>query len=229
MILKDLCQVDGQMEVLSGLRIGGSDDMLQIGGTDLTFIRDPASGLPYVPGSSIKGRMRAALESALGKGDSEPCRCAQRNCPICVVFGPHQKAKHELGPTRLIVHDGLLVPGCIPVFESKTESVNNRSTGAAKNPRTLERIAPGARFVFRLGIKFYDLDEKFSYDNKDKKPVTGKDALLEVVYHAMDLLETMGLGAGTGKGYGEIRIVGDKSSWGGLQRRRSVNIVAVPA
>ena len=46
MKLIDLCIVSGVIELLSGGRIGGSDDMLQIGGTDLTVIRDPASGRP---------------------------------------------------------------------------------------------------------------------------------------------------------------------------------------
>ena len=39
----------------SGLRIGGSQEEMEIGGIDNPIIRDPVSKLPYIPGSSLKG------------------------------------------------------------------------------------------------------------------------------------------------------------------------------
>jgi CRISPR-associated protein Csm3 len=224
MILKDLCSISGDLELLSGTRIGGSDDSLQIGGTDLTVIRDPVAGSPYIPGSSLKGRMRSCLEQELGrtsgKGEA-PCDCGRSDCAVCRLFGPHKNTRHQLGPTRIIVHDAALRTGSPLVIENKTESTNNRNSGTALHPRTVERVAPGAKFSFELGIKYFDLDEQFTYKDKDGREVRGKDALVEVAYHAMDLLEDFGIGAGTGKGYGRIRIVGDKREWGKLARRRT--------
>lgn len=196
----------GTIELLSGTRIGGSDDVLQIGGTDLTCIKDPATGKPYIPGSSLKGRMRSCLEKHHGKTNREkPCGCADERCPVCRIFGPHMKTEHELGPTRIIVRDAPLL-GSEFAIENKTESVNRRDTGAAQHPRTVERVAPGAKFALEIAMQEYDIDSKFRYKDADGKEVSGRDALWAVVMHAIDLLEQTGIGAGTGKGYGRVRI-----------------------
>jgi len=195
----------GTIELLSGMRIGGSDDMLQIGGTDLTCIRDPVTGRPYIPGSSLKGKMRSALEKALGKVNGrEPCGCASMDCPVCRVFGPHKKSEHRLGPTRIIVRDAPVVGQF--AIENKTESVNRRDTGAAEHPRTVERVCPGARFALEIAIQEFDIDQNFEYPDSDGTKLKGQYALAAVVMHGLDLLEQTGIGAGTGKGYGQIRI-----------------------
>ena len=198
--------IRGEIELLSGTCIGGSDDVLQIGGNDLTCIKDPVTGRPYIPGSSLKGKMRSSLEKALGKTKGrEPCGCAENDCPVCRVFGPHMKPDHQLGPTRIIVRDAPLISDEFAI-ENKTESVNRRDTGAAWNPRTVERVAPGARFALEIGVQEFDIDRDFKYTNAKEQPVTGHDALLEVVDHALWEMEQTGIGAGTGKGYGKIKV-----------------------
>jgi CRISPR-associated protein Csm3 len=211
----------GEIELVSGTRIGGSDDVLQIGGTDLTCIKDPASGRPYIPGSSLKGRMRSSLEKALGKSSGrEPCGCAGTDCPVCRVFGPHKKTSHPLGPTRIIVRDAPLVGEF--AIENKTESVNRRDTGAAEHPRTVERVAPGAKFALEIALQVFDLDTGFTYKDIDEQTVLrGRDALFAVVAHALDLMEQTGIGAGTGKGY--CRRPG---RWGQNGRRRPASAPA---
>ena len=91
-------EITGVIHCLSGMRIGGSDELLQIGGTDLTCIKHPVTLKPYIPGSSVKGKMRSELEQKLGKfgglDSNEPCGCA--SCLVCRIFGPHKKAKHNL-------------------------------------------------------------------------------------------------------------------------------------
>src|SRR5690348_8184085 len=97
-------EITGRIHCLSGLRVGGSDELLQIGGADLTCIKHPVTLEPYIPGSSIKGKMRSELEQQLGQfsaGGHEPCDCARLTCLVCRVFGPHKKPNHDLGPTRL--------------------------------------------------------------------------------------------------------------------------------
>jgi len=198
--------IRGTIELLSGTRIGGSDDVLQIGGTDLTCIKDPVTGRPYIPGSSLKGKMRSSLEKVLGKTSGrEPCGCAGPDCPVCRVFGPHKKTDHQLGPTRIIVRDAPLISGSFAI-ENKTESINRRDTGAAEHPRTVERVAPGAKFALEIAVQEYDRDKDFKYLDPDEKELTGADALLEVVDHALWEMERVGVGAGTGKGYGKIKI-----------------------
>lgn len=210
--------IRGTIVLESGMRIGGSDDMLQIGGTDLTCLRDPVSGRPYIPGSSLKGKMRSCLERELGKtSNREPCGCAGEDCPVCRVFGPHKKADHELGPTRIIVRDAMLADGF--QLENKTESTNNRKTGAAVNPRTVERVAPGATFEFEIAVQAFEEDREFGYCDPENNPKHGIDALKEVVEHALTLVEDTGIGAGVGKGYGKVKITVTQD-WMPVRRRR---------
>lgn len=200
--------VTGTIELLSGMRVGGSDDMLQIGGSDLTCIRDAGTGLPYIPGSSLKGKMRSGLERFLGvawgKGGAEPCGCAAVDCPICRVFGPHKQTKHNLGPTRIIVRDAA-IRGEFSI-ENKTEATIRRDTGAAEHPRSVERIAKGAKFDFRIDFQTFDIDADFTYTDADEKPVQGQGAIQQVLEHAVSLLEETNIGSGGSKGYGQIHI-----------------------
>ena len=221
--------IKGEIELISGMRIGGSDDVLQIGGTDLTCIKDPVTQKPYIPGSSLKGKMRAGLEKRLGKigsGVKEPCGCAQIDCAVCRIFGPHKNTNHTLGPTRIRVRDA----GCTTEFtiENKTESVNNRQTGTAMNPRTVERVAPGAKFGLRIEIDEYNLDADFRYKKSDGVELQGAEALLEVVDHALWELEQTGIGAGTSKGYGHVKINWDGKVEKSSRQSRNLHIVEVP-
>ncbi len=52
----------GKIKVLTGLHIGGGDDTMKIGGVDNGVIKDINSDYPYIPGSSLKGKMRSLLE-----------------------------------------------------------------------------------------------------------------------------------------------------------------------
>jgi CRISPR-associated protein Csm3 len=191
--------IEATLECLSGLHIGGSQDDLSIGGTDLPVIRHPVTQTPYVPGSSLKGKMRAELEKELGKHrGAEPCGCARADCPICRLFGPHKNTRSELGPTRLIVRDAPLLAG--GEFELKTENVINRVTGAAEHPRKLERVAAGSTFRVAMKVQVYDLDGTFEYKNQK-----GKDALLAAARRAIELVQSTGLGAGISRGSGQVQ------------------------
>ena len=144
----------------SGLHIGGSQDELVIGGSDNPVIKNPATGQPYIPGSSLKGKMRAELEKQLGKaggrnGDA-PCGCAENSCAVCRMFGVHMNTKSTLGPSRIIVRDGRLRSG--GQIENKTENVINRQSGAAQHPRSNERVAEGTEFDLQIVLQVFDFD-----------------------------------------------------------------------
>ncbi len=194
-------EITGIIHCLSGLRVGGSDELLQIGGTDLTCIKHPVTLKPYIPGSSIKGKMRSEQEQKLGKfggrDQSEPCGCARIDCLVCRVFGPHKQAKHDLGPTRIVVRDAACTLG--GETELKSENVIDRKTGAALHPRKVERVAADSEFSLRIGIQVWDLDARSTHNGK-----TGGDALVEFVKDGLRALQQTGLGAGISKGSGEI-------------------------
>ena len=48
--------IKGEVEVITGLHIGGSNTSLSIGGMDNAVIRNPIDNRPYIPGSSLKGK-----------------------------------------------------------------------------------------------------------------------------------------------------------------------------
>ncbi|MCI0642070.1 MAG: type III-A CRISPR-associated RAMP protein Csm3 [Gemmataceae bacterium] len=200
-------EITGLIHCLSGLRVGGSDELLQIGGTDLTCIKHPVTLKPYIPGSSIKGKMRSEQEQKLGKfgglDNSEPCGCAQADCLVCRVFGPHKKAKHELGPTRIVVRDAASTRG--GETELKSENVIDRKTGTALHPRKVERVVAGSEFSLRIGIQVWDRDEKADYDNLNKAKKTGGMALVAFVLDGLKLVQRTGLGSGVSKGSGEVQ------------------------
>jgi CRISPR-associated protein Csm3 len=191
-------EITGVIHCLSGLRVGGSDELLQIGGTDLTCIKHPVTLRPYIPGSSIKGKMRSELEYSLGRlNNNEPCGCAKADCLVCRVFGPHKKARHDLGPTRIVVRDAACTRG--GETELKSENVIDRKTGTAMHPRKVERVVAGSEFTLRIGIQVWDLDAGCKH--KDK---TGGEALIEFVKDGLRALQQTGIGSGISKGSGEI-------------------------
>jgi CRISPR-associated protein Csm3 len=202
-------KIKGTITCVSGLRVGGTEDQLEIGGLDLPVIKHPETLAPYIPGSSLKGRMRSELEHQLGKYSgrekNEPCGCFRKDCPVCRVFGPHkfdprrEGVTNHPGPTRLLVRDAQ-AEGPTPL-EIKTESVNDRVTGQAGHPRQLERVAAGGHFGLRLTLQVYDDDTDFKFEGKE-----GKEALLAVVRKALRLVEDTGIGGGLSRGSGEVSI-----------------------
>ncbi len=215
MQLTKIHQIDGEIELLSGLHIGGEDSEMHIGGTDNPIIRNPITKSPYIPGSSLKGKIRSLLEWRSGAVQSsalsweryqeykQQAQIAQRILEILKLFGvsgdtskklesadKDKKAEFEaIGPTRLAFHDcKLLTTNIRP--ELKMETAIDRISGTAKNSslRTTERVPAGARFEFRLSLKVLD----------------GED-LLPTVLAGLKLLELDSLGGSGSRGYGKIR------------------------
>lgn len=71
------------------MHIGGSKEKLEIGGVDSPVIRDPFTQQPYIPGSSLKGKMRMLIEFAHGKvvNSGKPYESDDPDDEICRVFG----------------------------------------------------------------------------------------------------------------------------------------------
>lgn len=153
------------VETITGLHIGGSDTGIEIGGVDKTIIRDPLTNRPYIPGSSLKGKMRSLLEKyeglvqnqRIGQGYIHTCQDQgeYRGCSVCQVFGVPGERNFSL-PTRLVVRDVHMGEAeaeriretartDLPYSEVKTEVSIDRVTSAA-NPRQMERVPAGTKF-----------------------------------------------------------------------------------
>lgn len=187
----------------TGLHIGGSSDEIEIGAVDMTVIKHPVSGEPYIPGSSLKGKMRSSLERVKGVGNGgEPCGCGGQACMVCRIFGPHKNPRHQLGPTRIIVRDAnlnkksreemlrLLKERGIMFFEKKTENIIDRSKGMALHPRSMERVPMDTDFDLEIVLQVYDMDNETQMVN------TVKEGLIWV--------EKTYLGKGGSRGSGKV-------------------------
>ncbi|MFP4412360.1 type III-A CRISPR-associated RAMP protein Csm3 [Coleofasciculus sp.] len=60
-------RLQSTLVVKTGLHIGGGGENLDIGGLDKPVVRDPLTQYPYLPGSSIKGKLRSILERFYNK------------------------------------------------------------------------------------------------------------------------------------------------------------------
>jgi CRISPR-associated protein Csm3 len=179
------------------------------------IIRHPLNDEPYIPGSSIKGKVRSLLEYQYqrrdnqgqtkgenGRDNGEPCECGR--CMICRVFGPHKNTKHNQGPTRVLFRDAALTKESkkelleaqpskgIFFAEVKTENLVNRNTGTAEHPRTQERVPAGMRFDFEISIRIFDDDRETE--------------IMDLLKQGLTMLQADYLGGSGSRGYGKISL-----------------------
>ncbi len=200
-------KITGKIVVKTGLHIGAGNDKVEIGGMDNPVIRNPLTREPYIPGSSIKGKMRSLMEWKLDKlkdSGGKVCSCGSDGCAICRVFGSANTKKEgakDRGPTRLIVRDAVLTnewekkfKDGKPIVEEKSENSLNRITAEA-NPRPVERVVPGVEFDFEIVYRVIDTGDGGSTDEK---------YFQEVVLEGLRLLQKDYLGGGGSRGNGQI-------------------------
>jgi len=204
--------LEGELEVLTGLHVGSAAAGMQIGSVDSPVVRDPITNRPYIPGSSLKGKLRSLLEAAEGKDPKrEGGRDVKRHecndisealeCTVCRLFGSTGSGRDNKNhPARLAVSDVLLTKDSFEQLalidtglmytEWKFENTLDRVTSAAM-PRQIERVPAGARFSFRL-----------VYDDRDDVDKLDED--IRNLACAMRLLEDDALGGHGSRGYGRV-------------------------
>lgn len=215
--LTAIVSIQATLELVSGLRIGAGDSEMRIGGVDNPVIRHPHTQAPYIPGSSIKGKMRSLLEwrsgavqeEALGWRDYDGATPATKAevKRILQLFGISGSDKldvtqmADIGPTRISFWDCNLQKAWEDevrannqmLTEVKSENRINRISGVAEHPRQTERVPAGARFDFRLSVK------RLAGDS---------DELLTTVLQGLKLLELDSVGGSGSRGYGKLKFVG---------------------
>ena len=210
MLLQTIRTIKARIRLRSGLHIGAGKDTVEIGGLDQPIVKDPLSGAPYIPGSSLKGKMRSLLETAIFMAKSEetrksimakgnPCSCGHRSCPVCTLFGAHKapsQCDDDLGPTRLLVRDAYLTQDCMQAFregrlpmEIKNENIINRISGVAEHPRPLERVPANVTFDCAIALKVFEGDDPEA---------------VQWVFKGMKLIEMDALGGGSSRGSGQV-------------------------
>lgn len=196
--------IKGRITVINGLHIGAGRESMEIGGTDSPIMRHPITYHPYVPGSSIKGKMRSLLElkyCANRLQSGKPCGCG--DCIVCNLFGSSDSKKPTM--TRVIFRDAFMTPDSLKKQEEaakegsegyyaeiKNEISMNRQTMTAQKGglRTLERIIAGSELDFEISIRVFKSDPIDDYVSKIKE--------------GFKLIENDTLGGSGSRGYGKV-------------------------
>lgn len=175
--------ISGIIKTVTGLHIGKGKEGVAIGGVDNPIMRDSLTNEPYIPGSSLKGKLRSLAEKATNApqeqsmGQEVKIHVAQSQVEydrywVNTVFGVPGEVQYALtGPTRLVVRDGRLTQDSktrlleadtdLPFTEVKYEAAIDRVTAAA-NPRPLERVPAETEFTFEMVFSIYqDKDKTF--------------------------------------------------------------------
>ncbi|MDX5347594.1 MAG: type III-A CRISPR-associated RAMP protein Csm3 [Hymenobacteraceae bacterium] len=197
--------IEGKVKAVTGLMIGGSNTAMAIGGPDKVVIRNPVTNQPYIPGSSLKGKMRSLMEvsygyigrTKMGKVENGPDNTPGRITSL--LFGTANNEVDKQRPSRIIVRDGQLQNAefllkfntDLPFTEAKTEVVIDRITSAAM-PRTFERVPAGAEFNLSLVLNIFE-------DDKQEKE------LLEHTLRALLMVQDDYLGGSGSRGSGQVK------------------------
>jgi len=219
--------IEADMLCRTGLHIGGLSEGYEIGGIDNVVIKVPMpftvttgngsygipAECPYIPGSSLKGKLRSLLEWLENKVEiskderagevkgykAQPHACNDATCPVCVIFGSPASETTVQGPTRLSVLDAFPTEETIEDWEAglgedifteiKPENTIDRLTSEA-TPRQMERVPAGSRFRVLMVYDVYN-------EEQDRK-------LLKHLFQAMKLLQDSYLGGSGTRGSGRV-------------------------
>ncbi len=210
MKLQEIKEISAKLKVLSGLHIGAGNDQIKIGGIDTPVAKNPLTNEPYIPGSSLKGKIRTLLEWRLGTiTDGNPTSVTNSNDDnetnsfyiIAKSFGNGKTIKdntiaNKVGPTRISFFDCYLTNAVElrqknAVTEEKVEVSIDRFKGSVGGggPRHVERVPAGAEFGFKMTYMIFDNsdEENFNY-----------------LALGLKLLEMTALGGSGSRGYGKV-------------------------
>jgi CRISPR-associated protein Csm3 len=224
-----------KLRILTGLHIGGSDDTMQIGGIDSAVIKREiftntdgtinydGTGKkitePYIPGSSLKGKVRSLLEHSFGLIAEQKIKLGDKAGKsidssfaksldgilqkkanlIITLFGESAGSgdKSNTKITRAIFRDTFLTKESrklylddkIKLSEEKAENTINRVSVMA-NPRFMERVPSGVEFDFEVVLREFDEDKNLP--------------LSKTIELGLLLLQNDALGGGGSRGNGKI-------------------------
>jgi len=207
--------IKGNIILKTGLHIGAGNEAVEIGGSDAPVVKDQISGAPYIPGSSLKGRMRWLLEKTGKYGNY----CIEKNNKgidegkpaisgvVSKVFGCGKTSEKGTTPTRIIFKDAKLEKEFEEQFkagnwepELKMETAIDRISGKAMGGslRNAERIPAGVQFDYEVSLMIFEGDN----EQEIKKMIEDGFKLIEMTYLA---------GRGT-RGYGQVEF-SNKNNW----------------
>lgn len=150
-----------KIKLLTGLHIWWSKESLKIGWIDSPVVKHPLTNEPYIPWSSIKGKMRALIEMTKGEYSINP-----KNSQYDPVDDPNNEIARAFGcagkeqkiASRILVEDFVLTNEWkekfnelkSEFFEDKAENSVPRFLSWNANPRHIERVPAGVEFKWKI-------------------------------------------------------------------------------
>ncbi|MGC8872758.1 MAG: type III-A CRISPR-associated RAMP protein Csm3 [Caldimicrobium sp.] len=242
--------IEYTLRAITGLRIGGSKEQFEIGGLDNPVIKVEMEipdydgkghilpkDAPYIPGSSLKGKIRSLLEWANGRVQwmidvvnkdekiekqkkieeaGKACKCGK--CEICKVFGTGEAKKVEEiakegdfnkipGPPRLKVFDAY------PTWETLErlkEALGENIFTEIKTENQINRLTSRAnpRKVERVPAGA-EFEGVMIFDVYKEED----KKLLKIIFSGMKMLEDSYLGGYGSRGSGRVKIIKTKVKW----------------
>ena len=224
--------LEGDLQCETGLHIGAGKGSLEIGGADNPVVKD-AFGRPYIPGSSLRGRLRSLLEQSLGlavpselvylsRRRGQEVRIHQSDRPddvVCLLFGRNPGRMDRVAgdaiettsatPARLTVYDAPL--DAESITPQMRDNLDDELT-EVKSENAIDRITSqaNARTLERVpaGARFRIKCVVDVLSDEDK-------SLLARLVEAVRLLEDDALGGGGSRGSGRVRFANLKLTWRG--------------
>lgn len=220
--------VTGVCTALTGLHVGGSSTEMSIGGADLIVIRDPLSNYPYIPGSSLRGKMRSLLERHRGEMTIKLKNAAQKKVHRVSELGEHLRNGAQIEaaqpasdpasdaaqlfgiaidadtappPQRLVVRDAMLTDDGVKRLLAARNT--DMPLTEVKTEVTIDRITSKAnpRQIERVpaGAEFaFEMVLNLYGDDQ-------QEHFLGLLWECMELLQDDYLGGHGSRGYGKVK------------------------
>jgi CRISPR-associated protein Csm3 len=216
-----------QLIVQTGLHIGSGDDKVQIGGVDSAIVKDPITKLPYIPGSSLKGKIRCLLET-----ESRNFPDGELDEKLNTYFGinvPYKKKMDALNaerknnnqepidyetPTRILFRDLTLCENYITKDDNGNEITKNfkkdflegKITTEFKSEISIDRkkgtvTTAGPRTIERIPPQIvFEGDVLIRYFDDNEL-----EEIEKTLIEGLNLLENDYLGGSGSRGYGAVK------------------------
>ena len=192
---------EGEIESKTPMHIGsGKPELEEVTGVDLPVLKDP-KGIPYIPGSSIKGKVRSEAErigKSLGYKICTPpaietmcgtrARSEEDLCIACKIFGTASMRGGVSRASKVKFRDAYPT-STIEASLTRTGIAIDRETGSVRTGAlyTIEAVPAGTKFSLEI------IAENMS------------DEEIKLLKAALKSVEDSSLGGHSSRGMGKIR------------------------
>ena len=190
--------ISGTIEAVTPLHIGSGKPEVELGEVDMPILRDP-SGQPYIPGSSLKGRVRAEAEKIARKMGMDVCEppdvnsmCGSKKgrvedfCICCRIFGTAGKISLA---SKVKFRDAYPLERVESLLERTGIAIDRKTGAVAKGALyTIEAVPAGTQFGLEI------VAENLS------------DEELKLLKAALRSVEDSALGGSSTRGFGKVKI-----------------------